>query len=343
MKKPLRKLWGKMNEPKAERTLIVLLPCFAILIAALILAPRVAFFVKEAADSHIQDVRSLPALPTVRPSPLPTVEPTLQPSADPTSPPTPIASLYPIKDTPINEVTIPDAFEVFMEKRGASASGLYKIGGKLHYFNELHEPADKLGIDVSVYNHGIDWPAVKEQGIDFAIIRVGGRGWESGLIYNDSFFVHNLVEAKKAGIDVGLYFFSTAVNAAEAMEEANYTVHMLKGMDLEYPIFIDVEQSGDYPDGRSDRLDKATRALVIDTFCTQVRKLGYQAGVYSGVIFYKYYMDYANASKYTVWLAGYSRSNHLPYFDWRYDIWQYTDSGIVYGIQSPVDMNVIYE
>ena len=320
-----------MNEPKLERVLIILLPCLAILISALILLPRITALTKTAAPV-IDEVSFLPPLPTLTPSPAPT--------SCVTPEPTPIATLSPIV---FAEPERHSAYDEFIEKRGNEASGLYKLDGKLYYFDELHRQADRLGIDVSTYNHGIDWPAVKAQGIDFAILRVGGRGWESGLIYDDSYFQYNLTEAKKAGIDVGVYFYSTAVNAAEALEEANYALEMLKGAELAYPIFIDVEQSGEYPYGRSDRLDKATRALVIDTFCTQIQKCGYRAGVYSGLYFFKYNLDYHNASHYTIWLAAYSRSNHLPYFNERYDLWQYTDSGIVYGIQSMVDMSVIYE
>ena len=327
MRKRLKQIKTKVNEPRVERILILLLPCLAILISALILAPRIISLAQDKAHS-VEAVSVLPPLPTIAPTPVPM------------QPPAPIATLLPIPDE--SESLKSDRLELFLEEYGSRASGLYKLGGRLYYFNELHEQADRLGIDVSSYNHGIDWPAVKAQGIDFAIIRVGGRGWESGLIYDDSFFIHNLVEAKDAGIDVGIYFYSTAVNAAEALEEANYAAEMLCGMELQYPIFIDVEHSGDYPFGRSDMLDKATRALVIDTFCTQVQKCGYRAGVYSGVYFFQSYMDYHSASRYTIWLAGYSRSNHLPYFDERYDMWQYTDSGVVYGIQGLVDMNVIY-
>lgn len=331
MKKRLNDLIRKMNEPKLERVLIILLPCLAILISVLILLPRITALTKAAAPVK-DELSFLPPLPTLTPSPAPTSSVTPEPA--------PIATLSPLV---FAEPEKHRAYDEFMEKHGHEASGLYKLDGKLYYFDELHRQADRLGIDVSTYNQGIDWSAVRAQGIDFAILRVGARGWESGRIYNDDYFLYNLNEAKKAGIDIGVYFYSTAVNAAEALEEANYALEMLNGAELEYPIFIDIEQSGEYPNGRSDRLDKATRALVIDTFCTQIRRNGYRAGVYSGLYYFKSNLDYNHASHYTIWLAAYSRSNHLPYFNERYDMWQYTDSGIVYGIRSIVDMSVIIE
>ena len=225
---------------------------------------------------------------------------------------------------------------------GSRAVGLHRIDGKLYYFNERGECAKMLGVDVSIYDERIDWPAVKEQGIDFAIVRVGGRGWSSGLHYGDIRTQENLIGARDAGIKLGLYFFSTAVDEREAKEDALAALEALNGYPLDLPIFIDLEYSGIYPEGRSDQLSGAQRASIARAFCETVRAAGYQAGVYSGQNYFKYSLDYSAVAEYTIWLASYTRNNRLPDFSERYDIWQFTDRGTVRGIAGYSDMDVIF-
>ena len=110
----------------------------------------------------------------------------------------------------------------YYDRNGTPVTGMQTIDGKLYFFDQYGVKAERLGIDVSFYNKFITWPAVAAQGIDFAILRAGGRGWETGLIYDDRWFQRNLAEARNAGIDLGVYFFSTATNPAEAEQEALY-------------------------------------------------------------------------------------------------------------------------
>ena len=235
-----------------------------------------------------------------------------------------------------------DGLTYYFDRNGNAVTGLRQIGGKLYYFNLFGVKSAKLGIDVSYHNKGINWPAVKAQGIDFAIIRVGYRGWESGLLWEDERFVQNLRGAKSAGIDVGVYVYSTAVNPIEARQEADLVVRMLDGMKLEYPVYFDTEQSGDYPLGRADRICKADRAPIIHAFCDRIREAGYTPGVYSGLNYLKNHVAYPMFAPYTTWLANYTRYNRLPDFPYDYDMWQFTDAGHVNGIRGIVDMNVIY-
>ena len=235
-----------------------------------------------------------------------------------------------------------DGLSYYFDRSGKPVTGLKQIDGRMYYFNLYGVRAAKLGIDVSYHNLGINWPAVKAQGIDFAIIRVGYRGWESGLLWEDERFVQNLRGAKSAGIDVGVYVYSTAVNPIEARKEADFVVGMLGGTDLEYPVYFDTEQSGEYPNGRADRLSKADRAPIIRAFCDRIRAAGYTPGVYSGLNFLKNHVDRSVYAPYTTWLANYTRYNRLPDFPYDYDMWQFTDSGHVGGIRGIVDMNVVY-
>lgn len=226
---------------------------------------------------------------------------------------------------------------------GTLATGLKTIGGRLCYFNQNGEAASKLGIDVSFYNGYINWPQVKLHGIDFAIIRVGGRGWQTGSIYADSAYERNITEAQNAGMKLGVYFYSTAVNAKEAEEEARYVISKLNGLKLDMPVYIDVEQSGNYPRGRMDTLNKSQRAQVINTFCRVVSEAGYRPGVYSAQHYFTCMVDFSSVSAYDIWLANYTSYNRMPTFKNHYELWQFTPYGRVNGISGVVDMNAVFD
>lgn len=232
--------------------------------------------------------------------------------------------------------------EYYLKADGSPMVGLQRIGRRLYYFDENGVRAGSLGIDVSYYDSSIDWQLVKAQGIDFAIIRVGGRGWTSGALYGDCRTQEYLRRARAAGVKIGVYFYSTAINPAEAVEEAEASLKAVGGIPLDFPIFIDMEFSGEYPKGRADRLSPSERAEIALAFCETVRASGYEAGVYASQNYLKASIDYYVISRYTVWLASYTRDNRLPFFDKRYDIWQFSDSGRVDGIGGAADMNVIF-
>ena len=253
--------------------------------------------------------------------------------------------------TPVTEETVSavligwqniDGKDYYYDVYGNPVVGLKNIDGRLYYFNQYGVKAKSIGVDVSFYNNGINWNAVKAQGVDFAIIRVGGRGWESGKLYDDVCFLQNLREARAAGLRVGVYFYTTAVDALEAVQEASLVVERLNGAALDMPVYIDMEFSGDYPRGRSDTLSIIQRTDIINAFCQTIINAGYRAGVYSGQYFFQHYLDYTTMSKYSVWMASYTSANKVPDFAGRYDIWQFTDSGRINGISGGVDLNVMY-
>ena len=119
-----------------------------------------------------------------------------------------------------------------------ASADLMNENGILRYYDYYGRQAVRIGVDVSFYNNQVDWEALKMQGIDFAIIRLGGRGWGTGQIYDDRQTQWNLISAHDAGLDVGAYFYSTAVNATEAVEEAEASLMKLNGMTLQLPLFI---------------------------------------------------------------------------------------------------------
>lgn len=203
--------------------------------------------------------------------------------------------------------------------------------------DDERENAVKLGIDVSKWNGEIDWEIVKAEGVDFAIIRCGYRGSSSGWLIEDPFFYKNLTGAKKAGVKVGLYFFTQATNAVEAVEEASMVVSLLGDTKIDYPVFIDIEGAGG--NGRADNLDAAARTAVANAFCRTIRNAGLDAGVYSSRYWYYNNLNADELDTLKIWLAEY---RDTPLYTGRYDMWQYTSSGSVAGIEGRVDLNVSY-
>ena len=225
---------------------------------------------------------------------------------------------------------------------GERLTGLQRVDGKLYFFDPEGLRRGTLGVDVSYYNESIDWEQVRDQGVAFAVARIGGRGWSSGLPYDDIRTREYLLNARRAGVETGVYFYSTAVNTHEAVQEALLTLRWLDGIQLDMPIFIDMEHSGEYPFGRADRLNPGERTAVIRAFCQTVEAAGYRAGVYTGQYFYQYTLHYPAIAQYMIWMANYTYGDRLPDFDERYDIWQFTDRGNVAGIHGHTDMNVVF-
>lgn len=207
---------------------------------------------------------------------------------------------------------------------------------KLLEADQSGEPI-QLGIDVSKWQKEIDWELVAAEGVDFAIIRCGYRGSSSGYLVEDPYFAQNIKGATEAGIKVGVYFFTQAVNAVEAVEEASMVISLLGDYALDYPIFIDTEGAGG--DGRADGLDVETRTAVCETFCKTIENAGYEAGVYASRSWYYTMLNTDKINDYTIWLAEYRQT---PLYDDHYEMWQYTSKGSVAGIEGNVDLNVSY-
>lgn len=196
---------------------------------------------------------------------------------------------------------------------------------------------EALGIDVSKWQGEIDWDLVRDAGIEYAIIRCGYRGSVTGSLVEDPYFEQNIKGALAAGIKVGIYFFTQAVNEVEAVEEASMVVSLIRDYDIEYPVFIDTEGAGG--DGRADSLDVDMRTAVCDAFCRTVQNAGYEAGVYASKNWYNNRLDAAPLEKYVIWLAEY---RSVPTYQGYYQMWQYTSRGSVSGIAGNVDLNISY-
>ena len=226
----------------------------------------------------------------------------------------------------------------YFDENGQAVTGVQMIDGIRYYFSDegvLQDTKTTTGIDVSKWQGTIDWEAVADAGIDFAIIRVGYRGYSTGVLVEDSYFEKNIKGATAAGIKVGVYFFSQAITQAEAVEEASMVISLISGYNLTYPVFIDTEESG----GRADSLTKTQRTAVVLAFLKTITNSGYSAGVYASKNWYTDNLNASLLSSYTIWVAQYSST--LTYTG-KYDIWQYSQTGTVDGISGNVDMNISY-
>ena len=194
-----------------------------------------------------------------------------------------------------------------------------------------------VGIDVSTHQGLIDWQAVKGAGVEFAIIRAGYRGTTQGLLYEDELFRANLDGAKEAGLLVGVYFFSQAANEEEAAEEAEFVCGLLDGAKLDLPIYYDWEEVS----GQS-RIPGAAEIPMTEcavAFCEAIKAQGYEAGVYFNQTYGYDHLDLLALQDYSLWLAEYGNT---PTFDYHFHCLQYTDSGVVDGIETEVDLNVFF-
>lgn len=202
------------------------------------------------------------------------------------------------------------------------------------------------GIDVSEWNTVTDWKKVKASGVQAVIIRVGGRFTVSGTIYDDSDFTKFVQQAAKAGLKIGVYFFSQAINEKEAIEEADFCAKMLAPYkkDITLPVFMDYE----WDTGRGYRLEEKggtaqQRTKTIKAFCSQIAKKGYQPGFYSYDSLLGTEIDGAAvASVSSIWIAHWGVPAPGNAYTGVYDGWQYSSDGIVQGIAGGVDMNYFY-
>lgn len=193
-----------------------------------------------------------------------------------------------------------------------------------------------LGIDVSSHQGEIDWQTVAESGIGFAMIRVGLRGYTKGGIMADAMFEQNIKGALAAGLDVGVYFFSQAINVWEAEEEAAYVIEQIKDYSLTYPVVFDWE-SVDNESARTNGVgsDEVTRCA--GAFCDMIAEAGYTPMIYFNMDqgYLAYRLD--RLSDYAFWLAEYHDS---PAFYYQFVLWQYTHQGKVPGINGSVDLDL---
>lgn len=207
--------------------------------------------------------------------------------------------------------------------------------GRVTYRQNGHTA--KTGIDVSIYQNEIDWQAVAADGIDFAIIRLGYRGYGTGGLMMDDRFTQNIKGALDAGLEVGVYFFSQAITPEEAEAEAAFVLNAIKGYQITYPVAFDWEPITEGHGARTDDLSGDILTQCAVAFCREVEKAGYVPAVYINQDLGYLHYDLRDLSEELVWLAEYK---HKPNFYYNFHLWQYTHTGAVDGIEGNVDLNL---
>ena len=203
-----------------------------------------------------------------------------------------------------------------------------------------------LGIDVAKYQGTIDWQEVKNAGIDFAMIRLGYRGMEDGVITEDSNARYNMQECSKAGIPMGAYFFSTAVSEAEAEAEAKWAAELMAQYPITYPVVYDCEGFSD-PDSRQFGMSPEERTDIALVFLKAIEKLGYEGMFYASRNELESAWETARIEEdYKIWVAQYPQvpypGTHRSSYTGDHHMWQYTKEGSIAGIEPLVDLNVAY-
>ncbi len=209
------------------------------------------------------------------------------------------------------------------------------------YEDEENGVTSRIGIDVSEFQgEDIDWKQVRESEIEFVIIRLGYRAYgETGELVLDDMFDRNMQGALDAGLDVGVYFFSQAITPGEAVEEAEFVLEHVRGYEIDGPIVYDTEEIK----GDTARTDNNTRQEFTNyckVFCDTIEQAGYDPMIYANMKWMAFTLDMEQLADYDFWYADYHDVPQCPY---EYEIWQYSETGAVPGINANVDLNVWFQ
>lgn len=199
-------------------------------------------------------------------------------------------------------------------------------------------PVSRVGIDVSSHQGQIDWTQVRGAGVDYAVIRVGYRGYTDGELHEDSMYYQNIEGALAAGLDVGVYFFSQATSTEEARKEAMFVLDRLGGYDVRYPVYFDWEGIAE-GGARTDGMDGEQMTRCAIAFCDNIETYGYTAGVYFNQSYGYSSFRLRDLLDYEFWLAEYQDTQSFLY---EVQMWQYTYEGSIPGVDTIVDLNLCY-
>lgn len=197
----------------------------------------------------------------------------------------------------------------------------------------------QTAVDVSDLQGKIDWERVSEDGIDFAMIRLGRRGYTEGNIYLDNYYYENVSGVQSEGMPFGVYFFSQAITEDEAIEEANFVIKHLSGSGISYPVVFDHEPV-ESADGRANNLSKNELTHITKAFCQKIEDAGYTPMIY-GNAFDMERLNLNYLKGIDVWYAEYESSQPTGQFD--FAMWQYSSTANVSGINTQADLSILFK
>ena len=252
------------------------------------------------------------------------VEP--KPKTEPTTAPPAYVTDINGKDVPVFENVAASAFD--------PQKFIKTENGRMRYDDASVDTM--TGIDVSMFQEDIDWSAVAADGIDYVMLRIGGRGYGEGTLYEDERFPEYFAKAREVGLLVGVYFFSQAITVEEAVQEAHFALNILNGAVLDFPVAYDWEHVDDTT-ARTASMTGAQITSFARAFCDAVTAAGYQAVIYFNREHGYFNYELSEIADYHFWYAEYA---DLPSFVYDYKMWQYTEKGNVNGIKGNVDLNI---
>ncbi len=210
--------------------------------------------------------------------------------------------------------------------------------GRFSYYEDGNL-VSQTAVDVSDLQGKIDWERVSEDGIDFAMIRLGRRGYTEGNIYLDNYYYENVSGVKSEGMPFGVYFFSQAITEDEAIEEANFVIKHLSGSGISYPVVFDHEPV-ESADGRANNLSKNELTHITKAFCQKIEDAGYTPMIY-GNAFDMERLNLNDLKGIDVWYAEYESSQPTGQFD--FAMWQYSSTANVSGINTQADLSILFK
>lgn len=210
--------------------------------------------------------------------------------------------------------------------------------GRFSYYEEGNL-VSQTAVDVSDLQGKIDWERVSEDGIDFAMIRLGRRGYTEGNIYLDNYYYENVSGVQSEGMPFGVYFFSQAITEDEAIEEANFVIKHLSGSGISYPVVFDHEPV-ESADGRANNLSKNELTHITKAFCQKIEDAGYTPMIY-GNAFDMERLNLNDLKGINVWYAEYESSQPTGQFD--FAMWQYSSTANVSGINTQADLSILFK
>ena len=227
-----------------------------------------------------------------------------------------------------------------LKKNGFTEDNLVISEDGIYSYTDGEKTITHKGIDVSKFQGDrIEWDKVAADGVEFAILRAGLRGYGSGKLVEDETFKDNAKKAAAAGIHVGAYFFTQAVNEDEVKEEAQMLFDLLEGCDITAPVVVDVEKIND-DTARMNKLTPTERTDLVIKFCEMIENAGYQPMIYHNMEMSLIMLELDRLEQYDKWFAYYNPNFYYPY---EYKVWQYSEKGKVDGIKEPVDLNISFE
>lgn len=270
---------------------------------------------------------------------------------------------YDVRLMPVEDYVVPAIAEIIMVKASVEYIPINDIGLFVKEEREVHILAEEssfiaanrraseeqittldeikdrntIGVTLSSRNAMVDWAQLKEEGIDFVILRVGYRGNETASIIADSKFDMYATAAIKAGISVGVVFESQAVNKLEAVEEASFVLEAIDNHYLSYPIFLDMQGAG--VEGRNESLTAGERTDVAIAFNETIMSAGYASGIYAASYQLEENFNMEYLTNYHIWMGEYQKA---PSYDSYYDMWQLTANGRVMGVAELVQISIAY-